>query len=78
MAARTQAESIGLLQPDLQYLLESEGVSPANQAAVAEAGYVSVRLFSLAASTVEEAKAWARDALGLDPTTGSAARLANT
>ena len=78
MAVRTQAESLALLQPDLQYLLESEGVSSANQAAVAEAGYVSVRLFSLAASTVEEAKAWARDALGLDPTTGSAARLANT
>ena len=78
MAARTQAESIGLLQPDLQYLLESEGVSSANQAAVAEAGYVSVRLFSLAASTVEEAKAWARDALGQDPATGPAARLANT
>ena len=67
--------ALARLAPDLRYLLDSEGVPQAIQQLLSDAGYVSVRLFSMVDTEARGVKDFCRAELALDPTASAAARL---
>ena len=74
-AAAAMETSLSRLAPDLRYLLDTEGVPPAVQQTLADAGYISVRLFSMVDTEARGVKEFCRTDLGLDPSSGAEARL---